>query len=69
MPPAALRRPLCEIVQTPVAAGSVCPPATDLADAHGDGQRLQLLVKGDQHARLQRRRQTEQQVVRLAQDH
>mmetsp|Transcript_2560 Transcript_2560/g.4642 ORF Transcript_2560/g.4642 Transcript_2560/m.4642 type:complete len:276 (-) Transcript_2560:391-1218(-) len=39
-----------------------------LPDTHADGQRLQLLVQRDEHARLHRRRDHEHQVVVLPED-
>ena len=39
-----------------------------LADPHADRQRAQLVVEGDQHARLHGRRQRVEEVVALAQD-
>ncbi len=39
-----------------------------LSHSDGDGQRHQVRVEGDQHARLHRRRQAVQQVVRLPQN-
>ncbi len=41
---------------------------THLSDAHGDRQGAQLLVEGDEHARLHGGHEVEQNVVRLAQD-